>query len=72
MFLSYTIIQLWTFKSVYQYDMILTFYGNIDRSGAEVNIFIVSQYHILKNFYDVTYCVLSMDRWTNQPAAVDS
>ena len=26
----------------------------------------------LKNFYDVTYCVLSMDRWTNQPEAVDS
>ena len=26
----------------------------------------------LKNFYDVTYCVLSMDRWTNQPVAVDS
>ena len=26
----------------------------------------------LKNFYDITYCVLSMDRWTNQPVAVDS
>ena len=29
-------------------------------------------FYILKNFYDVTYCVLSMDRWTNQPVAVDS
>ena len=25
----------------------------------------------IKNFYDVTYCVFSMDRWTNQPVAVD-
>ena len=26
----------------------------------------------IKNFYDVTYCVLSMDRWTIQPVAVDT
>ena len=35
------------------------------------DLFIALQVH-LKNFYDVTYCVLSMDRWTNQPEAVDS
>ena len=27
---------------------------------------------LLKKLYDITYCVLSMDRWTNQPVAVDS
>ena len=26
----------------------------------------------IKNFYDVAYCVFSMDRWTNQSAEVDS
>ena len=39
-------IQLWTFE-VSVYDVILTYYGNIDGGGAEVNVFIVSQYHIM-------------------------
>ena len=40
------------------YDVILTYYGNIDRGGAEVNIFIVSQYHIIYTDLKVHNCFI--------------
>ena len=40
------------------YDVILTYYGNIDRGGAEVNIFIVSQYHIIYTNLKVHNCFI--------------
>ena len=50
-------IQLWTLKSVYMMWYWLTM-GNIDRGVAEVNIFIVSQYHIIYTDLKVHSCFI--------------
>ena len=45
------------------YDVILTYYENIDLGSASVNISIVSQYHIIYTDLKVHNCIILPELW---------